>query len=67
MAEHAGSKILLVLPLDFRHSEKTVYELLAACARRKTCRALILFDVAPLKFSSPLPGHKPARDITERA
>ncbi len=67
MAEHAGSKVLLMLPLDFGHLQKTVYELRAPGTRRKTRRDLVLLDVAPLKFSGAVHRREPARQVTERA
>src|SRR6185295_316427 len=64
MTEHAGAKVMLVVPLHFRHRQKTVDQICTAAVKRVTRSRLILNDVSTLEPPGAVHRRKPTTQVT---
>lgn len=66
MAQHARTKVTLVLPLDFRHRQQTIDQVHSAALACITCGGFVLDDVLAFEPACAVHWRKPAAHVTQK-
>ena len=65
MAQHARTKVMFVLPLDFRHRQQTINQVHSTALACITCGSLILDNVFAFEPAGAVHRRKPAAHVTQ--
>ena len=65
MAQYARTKVTFVFPLDFRHRQQTIDQVLSAALACVTCGGFVLDDIVTLEPARTIHRRKPAADVTQ--
>jgi hypothetical protein len=67
MAQHARAKVVLVLPFNLRHRQKTVDQILPPTGERMARGSFVLNDVSTLQSPRPVHRRKPSAEVTHES